>query len=432
MISFENWSDGFVATVEGIRILRHSSSSPSIFLGQLKEGRSKEIWRGLGAARLINEGPELTVLDFGHDCTIRLSYHERVLHIRPCVSGSRQGAFRMRFGAHPGEMLFGCGPSIPYNLKKSKLTLSAGNENGKPRRDPSVLSSRGTWIHVDSDGSTDWNFRSAITELSCSLAPREIALGFGKTLAGGLELLTRYKAGTRKRLPAWLQACPLVEEEGTGLRLEASDDEGEAHRIAKDEWKNILLTSSTTMIYRPPEGFRSVSDLTSILLSLAFSGYGHVVMPDALELAAFSPLFVSKDHAEGQGKALSRRRAASAHIYSMLKSYRDHCSDEWVKKGIPALAHPALMYPAEPGLLKLNDQYMFGPDLIVAPSQEGIRQPRRLFLPDDEWIHLWTSRHYHGGTTVVHAPEGRPAIFYRSRSSFAALFNALRIMATRL
>ncbi len=432
MISFEYWNDGFVLTIEGIRILRHSSSSPAIFLGLPQEGKSKETWQGLGAARLINEGPDLTVLDFGQDCTIRLSYHERVLHIRPCLSGAMQGSFRMRFGAHPGEMLFGCGPSTTYDLKKKRLELPAGDGGEASRRDPSVLSSRGTWIHVDGAGSTDWKFRSAVTELSCSPAPREIALGFGKSLSGGLELLTRHKAGMRERLPEWLQAGPVIEEGGKELRQEASGDGEEGRRLGKEAWESILRAASARVIHRPLEGFGNASDFTCILLSLSFAGYGQVVMPDGLELAAFSPLFVSKEHAEGQGKAHMRRQAASALLYSMLKPYRDHCSNEWVEKGIPALAHPALMYPAEPGLLKLNDQYMFGPDLIIAPSQEGNTQVRRLFLPDDEWIHLWTSRHYHGGTTVVHAPEGRPAVFYRSRSSFAGLFNALRIKATRL
>ncbi|PKL06177.1 MAG: hypothetical protein CVV53_05690 [Spirochaetae bacterium HGW-Spirochaetae-9] len=348
------------------------------------------------------------------------------------MSGIEQRTFRIRFGAHPEEMLFGLGPSTEYNLKKSKVSLPSEGDDSTLRREPSMLSSRGTWIHVDGGGAISWNFRSSITELSSAIMPREIALGFGKTLKAGIELLTRYKAGTRKRLPDWLQACPLIEERGDGFRLENSVDGEEGRLIEMDEWKKILHIASARALPHQVEEQGSASGFTGMLLSLSFSGYGQVLVPDSLELAAFSPLHISKIQAEGRGEAASRKIAASAVMYTMLRPYRDHCSNEWVEKGIPVLAHPALMYPAEPGLLKLKDQYMFGLDLIIAPSQEGSPQPRRLFLPDDEWIHLWTSRHYHGGTTVVHAPEGRPAIFYRSRSSFAALFDALRIKATRL
>lgn len=419
-------------TIEGMRILRHSSFSPALFLGVTQEAKAKETWRGLGAPIVINEGPELTVLDFGPDCTIRLFYHERVLHVRPFVSGAKAGAFRIRFGAYPEEMVFGLGPSTLYDLKKNKASLSAEAEDVVLRREPSVMSSRGTWIHVDGDGGTDWDFRSSITEISCSIAPREIALGFGKTQAAAMELFTRYKAGKRERLPDWLQEWPLVEERGRGFKQEIPGD-GENNRfIGTEEWEKILKASSARILPCPIAEPKSASGFVSMLLSLSFSGYGHILMPDAPELAAFSPLFISKPRSDGREKPSACGAAASATIYAMLKSYRDYCSVEWVEKGMPVLAHPALLYPGETGLLKFHDQYMFGPDVIIAPSQEGSPRPRRLCLPDDEWIHLWTSRRYRGGTTIVHAPEGKPAIFYRSQSTFATIFDALRLKATRL
>jgi len=419
-------------TIEGIRILRHSSSSPAIFLGVTQDAKARETWRGLGASRVINEGPELTVLDFGPDCTIRLLYHERVLHVRPSVSGAKQEALRIRFGAHPGEMLFGLGPSTEYDLKKTKVALCADGEDRASLRDPSVISSRGTWIHVDGGGATEWNFRNSTTELSCATTPREIALGFGKTQAAGMELLTKYKAGVRGRLPAWLQACPLVEEGGKRFRQEAVVDGGDGRLIEKEELENILRASSARVL--PPEAAEpgSPSGFAATLLSLSSSGYGQILMPDALELAAFSPLLILKVYSDGMQKPSAHRVAASKAMYSMLRPYREYCSEKWVEKGLPVLAHPSLLYPAESGLLKFSDQYMFGSDVIIAPSREGSLRPRRLCLPDDDWIHLWTSRHYRGGTTIVHAPIGKPAIFYRCRSAFAKLFDALRLKATRL
>lgn len=432
MISCENWKDGFMMTIEGMRILRHSSSSPAIFLSVHQETKAKETWRGLGAPHVINEGPELTVLDFSPDCIIRLFYHERVLHMRPSVSGEKAGAFRICFGAHPEEMVFGLGPSTGYDLKKTKLSLSAGAEDTALRREPTAMSSRGTWIHVDGGGEPDWNFRSTITEISCPIAPREIALGFGKTQAAAMELLTRHKAGKRERLPDWLQEWPLIGEGPGGIRQEIPGDGEKSRLIGSEEWEKILSASSARILPCPALEPKRPSAFVSMLLSLSFSGYGHILMPDALELGAFSPLFISNALPEGREKSQAGRVAASAAIYAMLKSYRDYCSVEWVEKGMPVLAHPSLLYPGETRLLELRDQYMFGPDVIIAPSQDASLQQRRLYLPDDEWIHLWTSRHYRGGSTTIHAPEGKPAIFYRRQSAFASLFDALRLKATRL
>jgi alpha-glucosidase len=122
----------------------------------------------------------------------------------------------------------------------------------------------------------------------------------------------------------------------------------------------------------------------------------------------------------------------AAKLYEILKPYRESCSELWIEDGIPVLSHPALAYPDEEKLWDRSDQYLFGADVLVAPGASDRDGTRRLELPNDDWIHLWTSRHYPAGTTVVHAPAGRPAVFYRARSEFAPLFDALRQKAARL
>lgn len=440
MISFEHWKDGFVMTIEGRRVLRHSSASPAIFLGipdkktaESQAAKSgKFTWQSLGVPRVVNEGPEFTVLDFGSACTIRLFYGERVLHIGFSSSSAKPGGVKMRFGALPGEMLFGAGPSAGYDMKGRKVALSPGGSDEALRQEPSVMSNSGTWIHVDGEGSTDWDFRGSITELSCSTMPKEIALGFGKTVAAGMELLTRHKAGKRARLPDWMQAGPIFEEKERGFRIEAAVDGEESRFIGGEEWERNLFAASARALPLPAAGMKSAAGLVSTILSLSFSGYGQIFIRDGLELAAFGPLFVASALPDRQDEAKDHRLAASAAIYATLKPYREYCSAEWVEKGITALVHPALLYPDEAALWKFCDQYLYGSDILIAPTPEGGQGPRRLYLPDDEWIHIWTSRRYRGGVTIVDAPEGKPAIFYRSRSAFATLFDALRLKATRL
>jgi sulfoquinovosidase len=151
-----------------------------------------------------------------------------------------------------------------------------------------------------------------------------------------------------------------------------------------------------------------------------------------LDIAMFSPLFVVDSGTDLAGNALRHAFARAAAVYGALAPYRDFCSEWWVREGIPAFCNPVLYYPDETALWKLDDQYMFGPDMMIAPSLSDDGGARRLHLPNDSWMHLWTSRRYSKGSVVVDAPAGKPAVFYREGSSFAKLFDTVRRMATRL
>jgi alpha-glucosidase len=104
--------------------------------------------------------------------------------------------------------------------------------------------------------------------------------------------------------------------------------------------------------------------------------------------------------------------------------------------GLPPIRHPWMHYESDPLAARLEGQYLYGRDLMVAPVLEprsGSSGPclTELYLPDDEWIHLWTSRAFRGGKVTVESPFGCPAVFYRASSPFASLFDALRRTARR-
>jgi len=419
-------------TVEGQRILRHSSSSPAIFLGTAKVRASvkkvqgigdEQVWENPGACEIINEGPDLTVLEFGSFCTIRISYVERVLRLRFFPFSAMNGGIRIKLGANPKEMLFGAGPSTPYNLKGKKLLTHTADVKAKLGGNLSIMSNKGTWMNVDGGGNLSWNFGASLTDLSCSVLPAEIALGFGNAISMGMEMLTRYLAGklgktAREKIPENIQSGLFLEEAfaeplpADAMRLKSADD-----------LVTMILSLSLAgkgNVYMSLDGFR-----------MKEAGYSRSDAAHALEIAAFGPLFTMAGPENILDEALERRIKSAVMIYEMLKPYRDYCSENWVENGIPVLIHPAVYYPEEDGLWKLRDQYMFGPDLLIAPTPDGGTRTRRLCLPCDEWIHLWTSRHYRNGATVVYAPEGKPAVFYRSGSRFAELFDAIRQKATR-
>ena len=50
----------------------------------------------------------------------------------------------------------------------------------------------------------------------------------------------------------------------------------------------------------------------------------------------------------------------------------------------------------------------------------------RLWLPEGDWVHLWSGERFTGGWVEVPAPLGEPPVFFRSASAFAALFRELK------
>jgi alpha-glucosidase len=151
-----------------------------------------------------------------------------------------------------------------------------------------------------------------------------------------------------------------------------------------------------------------------------------------MELAAFSPLFRARLSSlcptpEGSmDKACLEHLALMSEIHAGLKPYHIAVADEYEAAGLPALRHPALHYEAEAFLLRRDYQYLYGRDLFVAPPLFPGRESTELYLPCDDWVHLWSSRRFKGGLVTVESPLGCPAVFYRANSPYAALFDSIR------
>jgi len=59
---------------------------------------------------------------------------------------------------------------------------------------------------------------------------------------------------------------------------------------------------------------------------------------------------------------------------------------------------------------------MLGRDLLVAPIVKKGDVSRRVYLPKDEWVHVFTGKEYGGGYCTVDAPIGFPPVFVRKNS----------------
>jgi alpha-D-xyloside xylohydrolase len=87
-------------------------------------------------------------------------------------------------------------------------------------------------------------------------------------------------------------------------------------------------------------------------------------------------------------------------------------------RGLPPMRPLFVDYPSDPEAWKVEDQFLLGPDVLVAPVLgEGVRS-RRVYLPAGQaWRCAWTDARHEGGTSVeAEAPLERIPVFLRAES----------------
>jgi len=114
------------------------------------------------------------------------------------------------------------------------------------------------------------------------------------------------------------------------------------------------------------------------------------------------------------------------HIRHDLIPYIKHIMDEANELGYPLQRALFLHYEYDLKLYDMQYQYLFGQDILVNPVIEPNTKQMKIYLPDDEWVHLWTGKHYSGLKEVeVDCPIGYPPVFYREKSKFKQLFEQI-------
>ncbi len=78
-------------------------------------------------------------------------------------------------------------------------------------------------------------------------------------------------------------------------------------------------------------------------------------------------------------------------FHKLLVPYLMAGAEEYARTGMPLMRHHALTDPDDPALAGLDDQYMLGPDVLVAPVLERGMRRRPVRLPAGEWVDLWRS-----------------------------------------
>ena len=166
--------------------------------------------------------------------------------------------------------------------------------------------------------------------------------------------------------------------------------------------------------------------------------HGNVRTADLLmrwcELGAFSPVMRSHEGNRpddnlqiDSSDALLSQFAAMSRVHAILAPYVRHLSDDAAATGLP-VQRPLFLHYFEEALFSVQDQYLYGADMLVAPIVEAKVTGRAVVLPGSEpWRHLWTGKDFTPGTHFVDSPYGQPPVFYRPSSAFAELFATLEV-----
>lgn len=199
----------------------------------------------------------------------------------------------------------------------------------------------------------------------------------------------------------------------------------------------MMWTGDQHVDFSIDDGLGSVIPAT---LSLAMSGYGlthsdvggyttimHMRRNKELllrweEMNAFSPLY--RFHEGNQpinnvqfdaDEDLLKHLSVFSNIHYNLKGYLKKTIKELENKGTPVM-RPLFYHYDESQAYQESTEYLLGRDILVAPVIEEKVIQRQVYLPNDEWVHLFTKQEYQGGTVMVDAPIGRPPVFIRKNS----------------
>ena len=101
-------------------------------------------------------------------------------------------------------------------------------------------------------------------------------------------------------------------------------------------------------------------------------------------------------------------------LRKQLKPYIKRIFQEAHEDGSPLMRPMFYEYPEDPKCWELSDQYMFGPDYLVAPILHPDTFVRNVYLPGGQWEDIHTGTTYPGGRMVhVAAPLVYIPVFKR-------------------
>jgi sulfoquinovosidase len=156
------------------------------------------------------------------------------------------------------------------------------------------------------------------------------------------------------------------------------------------------------------------------------------------EMAAFTPMMRTHEgNRPDQNFQFWQDDATLAHfarmtrVFVALKPYVSELVIDAAERGLPLQRPLFLHYEDDRATYAIQDHYLYGRDLLVAPVHAAGATQWRVYLPQgDTWTHLWSGTRHEGGQHVdVAAALGEPPVFVRRGAHHEALLLGLKEVA---
>lgn len=143
-----------------------------------------------------------------------------------------------------------------------------------------------------------------------------------------------------------------------------------------------------------------------------------------MQFGVFNPL--SRAHHEGDnaaepwmfGEVAEKNSKAAIELKYQLFPYLYTYARKAHDTGLPIVRGLFMEYPSDEEAAKVDDQFLFGEELLVAPVLKKGERVKRVYLPDGEWIDFNDMKTvYLGGQTIAYrAPLSVIPVFVRKGS----------------
>ncbi|MGD1823126.1 MAG: alpha-glucosidase [Pleomorphochaeta sp.] len=111
-------------------------------------------------------------------------------------------------------------------------------------------------------------------------------------------------------------------------------------------------------------------------------------------------------------------------VHNKLFDYLSYLNKINHEEGIP-IQRPLFFHYDDESFYDIKDQYLLGAQLLVAPQVNEGKYSRKVILPNDNWVHIFTGKEYNKGEFEVDTPCLTPAVFYKKGCEFESLFKEI-------
>ena len=119
------------------------------------------------------------------------------------------------------------------------------------------------------------------------------------------------------------------------------------------------------------------------------------------------PWLISESFTDAFRACAEMKYKLMPYVYAQAKE----CSE----KGLPMVRALLVEFPQDPGAWLVEDEYMFGSQILVAPMMESGNE-RIVYLPKGKWIDYQSGKVYEGGYQTIQAGEIPAVILVRDGS----------------